>query len=74
MKNLNTRSVLLGFLIFASLCSYVFLQSESSKIASETIEVTEEQEQEQNQIYLPDVEMVKKAVQSSKTLLQPFTQ
>ena len=72
MKNLNARTVLLSLLIIASLSSYIFLQTESVKIVSENIEIIEAEKTEKSQIYLPDVEMVKKVIQLTKTFLHPF--
>jgi len=72
MKNLNTRTVLLTLLVIASLSSYIFLQTESSKVTSDNIEEIEMDNKDQSHIYLPDVELVKKVIQVSKALLHPL--
>jgi hypothetical protein len=72
MKNLNARTVLIILLVIASLSSYIFLQTESSKITTEHIESVEPEIEEQSKIFLPDVELVKKVIHVSRTILHPF--
>ncbi len=70
MKNLNTRTVLITLLIAASLSSYFFLMTESTKISNQTPKV--EQTEEQAQMVLPDIEVAKKICNVVRAVLHPF--
>ena len=72
MKKSSTRITLLAMLVFASLCSYVFLNTVSAKAISSNPDATEEtieMETDQQQLIMPDVELLKKVVESGKRLL-----
>lgn len=71
MKKLNTRSTLFLLLIVASLVSYIYLNT----ITVETIEETHtnelelEEAEEQQNIILPDVQLLKKVVDTGRRFL-----
>lgn len=67
MKNVKTRLIAFTFLALASISAYSYLntvpQPEESTIYGVTPESTEEQD-----VYLPDVEMVNKIIEAGKKL------
>lgn len=75
MKKENTRTILIALLIAASLGSYIFLNTRSSNV--ETTPSTElakenaveEEVDGQQEIILPDVRLLKKAIETGKKLL-----
>lgn len=77
MKKLNFRLIFCSLLMVASLCSYVYLSTISCQQANNSTSnhllqvVTEEQPvEEQKDIYLPDVQFLKKAFELTKRMIQ----
>ncbi len=66
MKKYNTRSILLLLLVITSLSSYIFLNTATTNPPNPVIEIEETAGQ---QIFLPDIEFVKKLVEVGKTVL-----
>ncbi|MEN0006135.1 MAG: hypothetical protein AAF798_18435 [Bacteroidota bacterium] len=75
MKKLSTRTVLIILLVVASLSSYVFLSTRAtSYTATPNTELTEEQAiqeevDSEQEIILPDVQLLKKAIEAGKRLV-----
>jgi hypothetical protein len=74
MKKFNYRSVLMAFLIIASVASYVFLSSVEVEFEEETAIELMEVEDTNSEVFMPDVELVKKVVAIGKTVLHPFAE
>lgn len=71
MKKLNTRSTLFILLVVASLASYIFLNTVTIEYTEEaqTNELELEEEEVQQNIILPDVQLLKKMIDTGKRFL-----
>lgn len=71
MKKLNTRSTLFLLLIVASLVSYIYLNTITidHKADNSPDEIELEEADAQQHIILPDVQLLKKAVDAGRRLL-----
>lgn len=77
MKNLSTRTVLFCLLVAASLGSYIFLNFASVQDGSENIfsaesrveQYEEDLEGSESHIVLPDVQLIKRIVETGKRLI-----
>lgn len=77
MKKVNTRSILLTTLILASALSYIYLNTVTIPDTSKVVESKEavqedvktEVDGEQKELILPDVQLLKKVVQTGKRFL-----
>ena len=78
MRKLSTRSVLLVLLVVASICSYIYLNtvtvsspgtSASNDPEIENVSEMDEIESEQQELVLPDVQMIKKILETGKRLI-----
>lgn len=75
MEKSNTRSVAVVLLIFASIASYVYLNTlganqEQQFLLQQEVEMEEEVEHpEQKDVILPDVQLLKKALETGKRIL-----
>ncbi|MCP3927630.1 MAG: hypothetical protein GY705_00835 [Bacteroidetes bacterium] len=78
MKKMSTRFFIVLFIIIASICSYIYLNTVSvdkleSSVGKQPMLVEEkdnsDSEEQKNQICLPDVRMVKKVVEAGKRFL-----
>ncbi len=78
MKKLSTRFFLILFIIIASFCSYIYLNTVSvdkleSSVGKQPMLVEEKDnsgpDEKKNQISLPDVRLVKKVVEAGKRFL-----
>lgn len=72
MKKFNYRSVLMAFLIIASVASYTFLSSVEVEFEEEAAIELMEVEDTNSEIFMPDIELVKKVVSIGKAVLHPF--
>ena len=75
MKKLSARYIILFFLITASLCSYIFLNSVQT--SNEPALIGEKQEtsiesEEEGAIVLPDVTLMKKAYELGKRFIRNY--
>lgn len=79
MKTSSHRFIFISLLILASFCSYAYLNMVSIEDVATThpthepLMLTEEAENENQEIYLPDVEIIKKAVETGKKILSIAT-
>ena len=74
MKKISTRSIFTILLIAASLGAYLYLQHVSIHISpgqnyQETVVVEEENESSTSEIILPDVQLLKKVVETGKRFI-----
>ena len=76
MKRTRTRSTLFGILIAVSLCSYLFLnvvnlQTQPLDVNQDTeLQVAEEEiDAQQREIYVPDVALLQKILETTRKLL-----
>ncbi len=74
MKKINTRTVLVALLMVASLCSYIYLNTVEFSTESASAVQTEEEESEMfsdtpQEMVLPDVQLLRKVIESGKRLL-----
>ena len=74
MRKLSTRSILLICLIIVSLSSYIYLNTVSVEANSPTSEELlpqseEEVDTEKRELLLPDVEFIKKALETGKRFI-----
>ncbi|MFQ5446398.1 MAG: hypothetical protein ACE5FF_05645 [Saprospiraceae bacterium] len=77
MKKLKIQTLIWGMLILVSLMSYLYLNSavvkeyvsNSPEISATDTEVDEDEMQNESKIFLPDIELIKKILDISKTLL-----
>lgn len=76
MKKVNIRSVFMALIMVASLASYIFLSSIQTDLLEETaIELESVQvEESASEIFMPDVELVKKAIEVGKAVFHPFAE
>jgi hypothetical protein len=70
MKKFNIRLIAISFLILVSIISYSYLVgvASSSQTPANSIYTPVEEEASENEIYLPDVEMVNKLIEAGKRL------
>ncbi len=73
MKRSKTHIILFVIVVVASLASYIFLNNaqpnQASSDAMEQTDIDEDFEQGETKMILPDVEMVKKVLETGKRLL-----
>ena len=70
MKSKNLKSVLFGFVILLSMCSYVYLKALSNKPTSTATEAFQmEQIEMKTETVLPDVKLAEKAIDLVKNML-----
>ncbi|HMQ46125.1 MAG TPA: hypothetical protein PKA00_00230 [Saprospiraceae bacterium] len=73
MKKITTRTVLFSLLLMASAASYIFLNIASWKQDQARLEketpLEEDLEAEQNKLFLPDVQVLKKLVETGRKLV-----
>lgn len=73
MKRSKTHIILFVIVVVASLASYIFLNNaQPAQVNSENMEQTdmdEDFEQRETKMILPDVEMVKKVLETGRRLL-----
>ncbi len=76
MKKTNTRTILLGLLVAASFGSYIFLHTASfdgkmysTEVPSEQQVIEEEIESNSPEIYVPDVAVIKKMLETTRKFL-----
>lgn len=75
MKSSTKQFILVSLLVLASFCSYTYLNMVSiedvatSQPKTEKIITQEEAENENQEIFLPDVELIKKVLETSKKVL-----
>ena len=76
MKKVNLRSIMMAFVVIASLSSYVFLSTVSvDHIDQASIEASDYESQDnETEVLMPDVELVKKVVQVGKALFNTIPQ
>lgn len=76
MKKVNLRSIMMAFVVIASLSSYVFLSTVSvDTIDQASIEANDYESQDnETEVLMPDVELVKKVVQVGKALFNTIPQ
>lgn len=77
MKKLNARTVLVALVVLTSLMSYIFLNTveldtTTSNAAYQLVESEEEAEEEavsNTRLLLPEVALIKKALETGKSLI-----
>lgn len=73
MKKITTRTVLFSLLLMASAASYIFLNIASwehdRRHSEQEIPLDEELEAEQKKLFLPDVQVLKKIVETGRKLV-----
>ena len=74
MKKFNYRSVFMAFLIIASVASYTFLSSVEVENVEETAVELMETEETKAEVFMPDVELMKKVFAIGKAVLHPFAE
>ena len=67
MKKVNFRSALIALLVITSLSSYLYLQS--IEIEESEVQATEIYKSEEEQAAFPEIELVKKVLEISKTII-----
>ena len=75
MKKVNYRSIIMAVLMVASLSSYIYLTSvKFSNKADIGIEFKiDDAKEKEAEIYMPDVELVKKIFSIGKAVMHPFS-
>lgn len=74
MRKFSTRSVLLALLVITSICSYIYLNTvsvsatESANQATE-VESTNEMDEQESELVLPDLRVVKKVLETGKKFI-----
>ena len=68
MKFFNTR-IFLVLLVSVSLCSYVYLSIAKCNNQSALTQVETVEEVEEKEMYLPDVALIKRVLETSKKLM-----
>jgi hypothetical protein len=73
MRKFSTRSVLLALLVITSICSYIYLNTvnvttESANQATE-VESTNEIDEQESELVLPDLRVVKKVLETGKKFI-----
>ena len=77
MKKVNYRSIFFVFVAALSLSCYLFLHSVQNELKAEAVVETEfievEESESASEVFMPDVELVKKVLEVSKAILHPFS-
>lgn len=70
MKKWNTRLIVITFLALASIVSYTYLNQASTQQQSNPLYTPfqEEEEMKEHEIFLPDVELINKAIEAGRRL------
>ena len=71
MKKPNLRLILIVVLVISSICSYTYLRQVSVElpVALQEEEVSEFENEEKNEVMLPDVTLIKKAFEIGRRFL-----